>query len=74
MNSVIDQAITDFIQIGYINEDIHPLDLLLKQNQLLALVGKQALNTDLTAATLLPDRLDVLDSLVNYAVKKKNHL
>lgn len=71
MNSVIDQAITDFIQIGYINEDIHPLDLLLKQNQLLALVGKHALNTDLTAATLLPNRLDLLDSLVNYAVQKK---
>ncbi len=71
MNSVIDQAITDFIQIGYQQQEIHPLDLLIKQNQLIALIGKTALDTNLSASTPLPNRLEILDSIVNYVVREK---
>ncbi len=71
MNSVIDQAITDFIQIGYQNQEIHPLDLLIKQNKLIALIEKTALNTKLSASTPLPNRLEILDSIINYAVQEK---
>ena len=68
---MIDQSVIDFIQIGYENQEIHPLDVLLKQNQLLALIGKQALDTTLTASTLLPNRLEIMDSLVDFAVQEK---
>lgn len=68
---MIDQAVTDFIQIGYTNQEIHPLDILYKQNQLLALIGKQALDTKLTASIPLPDRLETMDALVDYAVQEK---
>lgn len=68
---MIDQSVIDFIQIGYENQEIHPLDVLLKQNQLLALIGKQALDTTLTASTPLPNRLEIMDSLVDYAVQEK---
>lgn len=71
MNRVIDQAVTDFIQIGYTNQEIHPLDTLFKQNQLLALIGKQALDTKLAASIPLPDRLETMDALVDYAVQEK---
>lgn len=68
---MIDQSITDFIQIGYQNQEIHPLDVLLKQNQLLALVGKQALDSEIKASMLLPNRLETMDFLVDYAVQEK---
>lgn len=71
MNRVIDQAVINFIQIGYQNREIHPLDILYKQNQLLALIGKQALDTGLAATTPLPDRLETMDALVDYAVQEK---
>ncbi|AEB30837.1 galactose-1-phosphate uridylyltransferase [Carnobacterium sp. 17-4] len=68
---MIDQSITDFIQIGYQNQEIHPLDVLLKQNQLLSLLGKQALDSEIKASTPLPNRLETMDSLVDYAVQEK---
>lgn len=68
---MIDQSVIDFIQIGYQNQEIHPLDVLLKQNQLLALIGKQALDSDIKVSTPLPNRLDTMDSLVDYAVLEK---
>ncbi|SJN43061.1 Galactose-1-phosphate uridylyltransferase [Marinilactibacillus psychrotolerans 42ea] len=68
---MIDQSITDFIQIGYQNQEIHPLDVLLKQNQLLALFGKQALDSEIKASMPLPNRLETMDSLVDYAVQEK---
>ncbi|MDN5372696.1 MAG: UDPglucose--hexose-phosphate uridylyltransferase [Carnobacterium sp.] len=67
---MIDQSVTDFIQIGYQNQEIHPLDVLLKQNQLLAMIGKQALDTDIKASTPLPNRLEILDTLVDYAIQE----
>ena len=67
---MIDQSVTDFIQIGYQNQEIHPLDVLLKQNQLLAMIGKQALDTDIKASTPLPNRLETLDTLVDYAIQE----
>ena len=68
---MIDQSVTDFIQIGYQNQEIHPLDVLLKQNQLLALIGKQALDSEIKASMPLPNRLETMDSLVDYAVQEK---
>ncbi|MER2227159.1 MAG: UDP-glucose--hexose-1-phosphate uridylyltransferase [Carnobacterium sp.] len=68
---MIDQSVTDFIQIGYQNQEIHPLDVLLTQNQLLALIGKQALASGIKASTPLPNRLETMDSLVDYAVQEK---
>ncbi|WP_407371640.1 UDP-glucose--hexose-1-phosphate uridylyltransferase [Carnobacterium sp.] len=68
---MIDQAVTDFIQIGYQNQEIHPLDVLLKQNQLLALIGKQTLALGIKASNPLPNRLETMDSLVDYAVQEK---
>ena len=71
MNPVIDQVVIDFIQIGYQKKEIHPLDVILKQNQLLALIGKQSLDTTLQASIPLPSRLETMDALVLYAVKEK---
>ncbi|MFL2146667.1 UDP-glucose--hexose-1-phosphate uridylyltransferase [Desemzia sp. FAM 24101] len=68
---MIDQSVIDFIQIGYQNQEIHPLDVLLKQNQLLALIGKQALDSEIKASMPLPNRLETMDSLVDYAVQEK---
>lgn len=66
----IDQLITDFIEIGIQQREIDPLDKNLKTNQLLYLLGKEDFISDLSVSLLLPERLAVLDQLVDYAVNE----
>ncbi len=60
MTYSIDQAVIDFIAYGIEASYIHPLDRLLKQNQLLALLKLDALDEDLSPSKPLPKAKDLL--------------
>lgn len=68
---MIDQAITDFIEIGIRKQTIDPLDRNYKINQLLAILHKSEFDPTILHSTPLPNVLDVLDKLVDYAVEGK---
>ena len=65
----INQLVTDFIEIGYQKKEIDPLDKILKTNQLLHLLGRIDFDPALKASKPLPQRLEVLDRLIDYAVE-----
>jgi UDPglucose--hexose-1-phosphate uridylyltransferase len=62
------QLVTDFIEIGCQKKEIDPLDKILKTNQLLDLLGRIDFDPTLEVSKQLPQRLEVLDQLIAYAV------
>lgn len=67
----INQLITDFIELGVFQQEIDPLDKILKTNELLRLLKKEDFQQNLAASDPLPERLAVLDQLIEYAVQEK---
>lgn len=65
---MIEQAIIDFIEIGIRKQNISKLDRIYKTNQLLALLQKNDFAPSIIHSTPLPNILEVLDKLVEYAV------
>ncbi|CZQ92581.1 UDP-glucose--hexose-1-phosphate uridylyltransferase [Trichococcus ilyis] len=63
----IDQAVVDFVETGIANGETDALDRIALRNLLLALIGKEDLDTQLAPSQTLPDRLDLLDRLVDWA-------
>ncbi|MDE1548224.1 UDP-glucose--hexose-1-phosphate uridylyltransferase [Jeotgalibaca caeni] len=66
MNVTIDQAIVDIIEYGVEKTYIHPLDRILKQNQLLALLQKDSLVDDISPSSPLPEAKDLLPIFVEH--------
>ena len=64
----IDQAVVDFVEIGIVNGETDATDRIVLRNLLLAMIGKEDLDTQLEQSNTLPDRLDLLDILVDWAV------
>ena len=64
----IDQTVVDFIENGIQAGDSDGMDRIVLRNQLLLLIGKDALDTQLIPTTPIPERLDLLDALVDWAV------
>jgi len=64
----IDQTVIDFIEKGIQCGDSDKLDRIVLRNQLLLLIGKEDLDMHLIPTTPLPDRLVLLDTLVDWAV------
>ena len=65
----INQLITDFIEIGNQKKDIDPLDKILKTNQLLQLLGRIDFDPKVEVSKPLPNLLELLDQLIDYAVE-----
>jgi len=63
----IDQAVVDFVETGIANGETDATDRIVLRNLLLALIGKEDLDTQLAPSQALPDRLDLLDRLVDWA-------
>ena len=66
---MIEQAISDFIEIGIRKQTIEKLDGIYKTNQLLALLQKKDFDSEIAHSTPLRPILEVLDELVDEAVK-----
>ena len=64
----IDQAVVDFVETGIVNGETDAMDRIALRNLLLAMIGKEDLDTQLVPSQSLPDRLDLLDRLVDWAV------
>ena len=64
----IDQVVVDFVKTGIINGETDATDRIVLRNLLLAVIGKEDLDTSLVPSQILPGRLDLLDSLVDWAV------
>jgi UDPglucose--hexose-1-phosphate uridylyltransferase len=64
----IDQAVVDFVEIGIVNGETDATDRIVLRNLLLAMIGKEDLDTQLEPSSALLGRLDLLDLLVNWAV------
>ena len=64
----IDQVVVDFVETGIINGETDATDRIVLRNLLLAMIGKEDLDTSLVPSQILPGRLDLLDSLVDWAV------
>ena len=64
----IDQVVVDFVETGIINGETDATDRIVLRNLLLAVIGKEDLDTSLVPSQILPGRLDLLDSLVDWAV------
>ena len=69
MMKTIDQAIKELVQIGVAKGYIHPLDIVLKQNQLLALLKKESLLAVEPAAEALPDAKSLLPLFLDFAIE-----
>lgn len=65
----ISQSIINFVAIGLSEGKILPLDKIYRTNQLLALVGEKEIDLAVQPTNPLPAVLDVLDELVESAVK-----
>lgn len=71
MRMTIDQAIRDLIAIGIEKGYLDPLDKILKQNQLLALLKKERLDAAVTASSPLLEAKTLLPTFIDYAINKK---
>lgn len=65
---MIDQAVVDFVETGIANGETEAMDRIAQRNLLLAMIGKEDLDTKLEPSQILPERLDLLDRLVDWAV------
>lgn len=65
----IDQAIRELLLIGVTKKYIHPLDVILKQNQLLALLKKDSLVADSSLSDPLPEAKSLLPVFLDYAIQ-----
>ena len=63
-----DQAIRQLLQIGVSKGYIDPLDVILKQNQLLQVLKKDSLRTDETLPLELPEAKTLLPILLAEAI------
>ena len=70
MTQQIDQAVVDFIAYGVERGYVDPLDRLLVQNQLLALLRKDDLDITLSPSAPLPEAKELLTDFYHYAVKQ----
>ncbi|MGP6139320.1 UDP-glucose--hexose-1-phosphate uridylyltransferase [Jeotgalibaca sp. A127] len=69
MRNKVEQAITDLLAIGVEKGYIDPLDKILKQNQLLALLKKESLGSGLIASHPLPEAKALLPTFLDFAVE-----
>ena len=69
MKITIDQAIHDFLEIAIQKGYVHPLDRILKQNQLLALLNMNEFDTSITSSepALLSEAKKLLPVFIEYA-------
>lgn len=67
----MDQMIIDFFAFAMAKGYIDPLDQILKQNELLALLGKEELDPSLSPTNPIPEAKDLLTSILRYAVEKE---
>mgnify|MGYP003293161978 CR=1 FL=1 len=65
----IDQAIRELLLIGVTKKYVHPLDVILKQNQLLALLKKDSLVADSSLSDPLPEAKSLLPVFLDYAIQ-----
>lgn len=69
MTHDIEQAITDLLTVGIAKGYVDPLDKILKQNQLLALLEKDSIAMGLAATTPLPEAKSLLPVFLEYAAE-----
>lgn len=67
---VIDQVICDFVTKGVSTLNIHVLDQIYAVNRLLTLLQKEHYDTATTPSIPLPDLLESMDRMVEYAVQE----
>lgn len=71
MMARVEQAIVDLLTFGLEKGYIDPLDLILKQNQLLDLLGKDSLEMGITPTYPLPEAKTLLPLFLDYAVSQE---
>ena len=54
---MIDQAVVDFVETGIANGETEAMDRIAQRNLLLAMIGKEDLDTKLEPSQILPERL-----------------
>ncbi|UJF15689.1 UDP-glucose--hexose-1-phosphate uridylyltransferase [Jeotgalibaca sp. MA1X17-3] len=66
----MDQLIVDFLTFGIKKGYIHPMDRILKQNELLALLKKEELDPSIQESNPLPEAKTLIPYFIDYAVEK----
>ena len=67
----MDQFIIDFLASAISKGYVHPMDRILKQNQLLALLEKEELDTSLHPSIPLPESKSLLPTFIEYILEKE---